>query len=894
VTLKTLEKIVAAQLFLVVFAVYMMTVAPTISFWDTGEFIACATSMGIPHPPGAPLLSIVGRVMSIIPFYDYRGGGFEHIAYRINLISLITGTLTIVLFYFIILRLLKKFVPSDLNARQGWPFPLGAAVASFLAAFSHQFWENAIETETYMPSLFLSILALWLVLKWEERKDTPSAVRFLFLAAYLIGLGIGVHLYVMLMVPTLALIVYFAKAEWFSDWRLWGSAFIMLASFALARTLGGKLIFTMLMGLSALAGPYLLHRLYTKEAARWKLTLIGILACVSLFTVGYSVYPSIMVRASKSPSINEGNPDNFARFRDYLERKQYLRENMYTGMFGRKADTGYQFGFMYARYLLEQFPIFGPTATVTFTNDRSADYPGQQVDIRHEVHVSVLLWLIILFGIGYHVVKDRRRFMALFLYFLLTSIGLVLYLNMANPEVRERDYFFLGSFLIIYVWFGIGIFGLLDTLKTFLGPRVPGRVKFLIMVAAAHVFGLIVPASLHSHHIDPSYSQFQSHDRSGDLIPFEYGKNILASCEPDAILFTHGDNDTFPVWYAQESLGLRKDVRVVNVSLLNAPWYTTQLRDEGVKLPIELTDDYLAENIFGNSQAAEHTLRWTPEPKPMTMAGISWEMPPSYTYPRPDGTQAAYLSASAWMTAYIINQVNWDRPIYFAVTMSPAALIGLEPYLMMEGMVFRLTQENIEGGGHAVARETLEKNIFERYSYSGIADPDVYKSPETARLIQNYFVGFGELVKQYIISGEKDRALEVAEKALAESSPDLDHRMALYAILQDGGLANQAADYVESELAEIDYASFHNALKSGMTLIQYGFYVSAVDLFKTLTEVHPDNITGLKAYSASLYGAERFNDCLAVIEQILTKAPNDKEALMYKNVIIQRLNGSGS
>ncbi|HUT63070.1 MAG TPA: DUF2723 domain-containing protein, partial [Anaerolineae bacterium] len=348
--------IVGWIIYAAIFVTYLLTVAPTITFWDTGEFITCAYIQGIPHPPGSPLLSLVGRVMSIVPFYVFRGGGFEHIAYRINLIAVLTGAFTALFAYFIIVKLISRISPLNGTIRHDGVTMFSAAVATFLTACAHQFWENSIETETYMPSLLLSLLAIWLTLRWEERKNNPYAVRYIFLAAYLIGLGNGIHLYVLLVAPTVFLIIFLAKPSWFVNIRLWLACALVLLILAGLKFIIEKEIFFMVMILFALIVPFVFQRLYQSQTVMWKTTFLSMLLCLSLFAAGNSIYPTIIIRASKHPSINEGNPDNFTRYREYLEREQYGQGNMYRGMFTRKADMWYQAGFMYLRYLLQQFP----------------------------------------------------------------------------------------------------------------------------------------------------------------------------------------------------------------------------------------------------------------------------------------------------------------------------------------------------------------------------------------------------------------------------------------------------------------------------------------------------------------------------------------------------------
>ena len=202
---------IAISIFVAMLLIYLFTVAPTISFWDSSEFVACAATLGIPHPPGSPLLSLLGRVIMLIPFYDFRGGGFESIAYRVNLLAVFSGALTVMLTYLITLKLITRITPFRGTVTHDGILMFCALISGIMAGFSHQFWENSIEMETYMPSLLISMLALWLTLKWEEKNNDPTSVRYLFLAVYLIGLGMGIHLYVLLAAPTVFFIVLASK-----------------------------------------------------------------------------------------------------------------------------------------------------------------------------------------------------------------------------------------------------------------------------------------------------------------------------------------------------------------------------------------------------------------------------------------------------------------------------------------------------------------------------------------------------------------------------------------------------------------------------------------------------------------------------------------------------------
>ncbi len=779
-----LNTMVALAIFVVMLFIYLLTVAPAISFWDSPEFITCASIMGIPHPPGSPILSLLGRVMTLIPLYDFRGGGFESIAYRVNLLAVLAGALTVMLTYLITVKLITRMVLTKRKFESDGLIMFSAAVSAFMAGFSHQFWENSIEIETYMPSLLISLLAVWLTLKWEEKKDNPQNLRYLFLAVYCIGLGMGIHLYVLLIAPAVFLIVVAAKPAWFSNVRLWVNLIPIIIVLGLIKYFGGRALFMIAMVSFSIFGPLFFTRIFLKETQLWKKTLWGVLLCLALFFIGYSVYPTILIRAAKEPAVNEGNPDNWNRYNEYLNRTQYGQGNMYTGMFYRKASFNYQFNYMYLRYLFRQFPKWGPSPKITFKNDKSPGDSGGQDLIQQYAYLPVLLILILFFGIYYHVRNDGRHFGIFFLYFLISSIGLVLYLNMENPQVRERGYFFLGSFQIIMVWIGIGIYGFISSVRNRLSTRLLTPVTVLMFA----VFATLIPVAALSNHIDPDYTNYQVHDRSQNWVSLDFAINMLQSCEKNAILFTHGDNDTYPLWYAQHVNGIRKDVNVVNLSILNAPWYIKQLRDEDNTIPIAFSDDYIDNKLCSNSLASYRTLLWTPEPKEITVEGLTWEMPPTYVI---SNGETGILSVSSFVVAHIIEKVNWMRPIYFSTYIEQSKMIGLEKYMSMEGMVYRLTREKSITRDYNVNVQILGHNILNRYRYRGITDPDVYKSPETVKLLQNYFIAFVELCDVYLNTGNRENALQAARRAYDFSMRDSVRLKLLENILRKKGLDDE-------------------------------------------------------------------------------------------------------
>jgi len=178
------NRLVAAGIFIATSIVYLMTVAPTVSFWDCGEFIACSFKMEVPHPPGAPLYLIVGRVFSLFPF-------FEDVGFKVNLISVFSSSITIMLLYLVIVHLVREW-KGKLEEDADWYIAIFAGIIGSLSfAFSHSFWFNAVEAEVYAPSMLFTSLIVWLVMVWAEKSEEPNNERYLLMIAYIIGLAIA-------------------------------------------------------------------------------------------------------------------------------------------------------------------------------------------------------------------------------------------------------------------------------------------------------------------------------------------------------------------------------------------------------------------------------------------------------------------------------------------------------------------------------------------------------------------------------------------------------------------------------------------------------------------------------------------------------------------------------
>ncbi|MDP6778550.1 MAG: DUF2723 domain-containing protein, partial [Candidatus Latescibacteria bacterium] len=488
------------------------------------------------------------------------------------------------------------------------PALVGGITAALMMAFSDTFWFNAVEAEVYGFSMLLMALSVWLGLRWMDRARQPGNSRLLYFVAYLMGLAGGLHLLCLLAVPTLAVLI------WFRD-------------------------------RSALKDPKL-----------WAITPL-------LFALGYSTYIALMIRSGLDPAIDENNPENWSNFVMFLSRVQYGTESMLLSVFDRRAPFwDYQIGSMYLKYFLAQFPV--PVLGFVSEAFRKATEPEVL-----RIQVSIVPYLLGFWGMWLHWSRDGRRFWAMLVLFALTGFGLSVYLNMPDPQPRERDYAFVGSFAVFAIWIGVAASGAVEWVRN-------RRIVPLTLGLSAVLLGM--PLSLVA-------VQYHTHDRTGSYVAYDYGHNILASCEQDAILMTNGDNDTFPLWFLQEVMGFRRDVRVVNLSLLNTSWYVKQLRDVQPTLPIHYSDDYIDRVLtaFTRSAVVKSGRLWR-EDREVTAAGISWTIPAS---PR------GILRIQDVMVLKLIDWNNWERPFYFATTVPEQNLLNLKAHLQMEGMVYRLNPE---------------------------------------------------------------------------------------------------------------------------------------------------------------------------------------------------------
>ncbi|MEE2858522.1 MAG: DUF2723 domain-containing protein, partial [Candidatus Neomarinimicrobiota bacterium] len=202
--IKTLNNFFALITFLYAFVIYLITMAPTTSFWDCGEFIATAITLGVPHPPGTPFYLLLGNFFSQLPTFSDLGA-------RVNLISPIFSALAVMFLYLIIVQLIEQWK----GKAKSWPDYLitygSALIGAFTFTVTDSHWFNAVEAEVYSLSTFFTSIVVWLILKWNTNSGHPGNVRYILFISYMFGLAIGIHLLNLLALPFIALIIYYNK-----------------------------------------------------------------------------------------------------------------------------------------------------------------------------------------------------------------------------------------------------------------------------------------------------------------------------------------------------------------------------------------------------------------------------------------------------------------------------------------------------------------------------------------------------------------------------------------------------------------------------------------------------------------------------------------------------------
>ncbi len=885
-------------IFLISGLVYFLTMEPTVSFWDCGEFIAAAFRLQVGHQPGAPLFLMLGKAFSLLASTP------ERLAFWVNLLSVLASAATCMFLFWTITALAIKLVK---RPEGGYTLSqeisiFGAAMVGTLAfTFSDTFWFSAVESEVYALSALCTALVFWAILKWEVRAAEPGADRWLVLIAYIIGLSIGIHLLNLLAIPAIALVIYLRRS---SKTSVKGAMIALLAGCAtlafiqygviqylvyfaarfdlffvniLHLGFGSGAVFFALLLSGAIGGALV----YAHRKRRPSLQLA--LVCFTFVVIGFSSYAMIAIRAIAKTPINISNPDNPFSLVDYLGRQQYgstplLYGNYFDAEITGAADGGtiyrkgaqkyepagkefhyeydrntlfprtysqrdrhpaayrqwlglgenepvsfaanlqflsaYQFGHMYLRYFLWNFA--GKQNDVQgqgdFLNGNwltgiapvDALHLGNQSALPKSITQNegynrfyALPFLLGLAGLLYHFRKNRKDAGILGVLFLSTGLAIVLVLNMDPNQVRERDYIYVGSFYTFAIWIGLGVLAVKQLLEK-VSPAILASAFSVAVCFAA------VPALM-------GKEGWNDHNRADRFTARDMAANYLNSCAPNAVLFCLADNDTYPLWYAQQVEGIRKDVRIVNMELLYSENNITQLKKQlfdSAPLPVTMaeskyskgTRDYLPFKDLGIADSVELKdllevmLSDNPADQLEMMDGSRENFLPTkkfkisidpaqvlgsgtvsrqrkdeltdkmeWTYPKDHVTKGDL----AILDFLAHNQ--WKRPVYFTIGLGASNYFGLNRYLYNEGFAYRLLPlkrdvTDTRDSAEMVNTEAMTDHLLHKFRYSFRSAH--YLDPESRQIGSMTWDGFNTLAATLYRNGDEHSSRQVMAKAL--------------------------------------------------------------------------------------------------------------------------------
>lgn len=503
-------------------------------------------------------------------------------------------------------------------------------------------------------------------------------------------------------------------------------------------------------------------------------------------------------------------------------------------------------------------------------------------------------------GLIYQYKKHRSDFRITMVLFIMTGLAIVFYLNQNPLQPRERDYAYAGSFYAFAIWIGLGVAWLYQLLRRFT-PQTSGAILATLISLVA------VPLVMGNENWD-------DHDRSGRYIARDFAYNYLNSCDKNAVLFTNGDNDTFPLWYAQEVEGIRTDVRVMNLSYLAADWYIEQMQRrayESAPVPFSLKPDqyragkreliHVIDRIPGYSDLKE-VINFVGSDDPRTKQIPQLSEKPIDHVPTPrfyipvdsakvlhNGTVPAYLAKDikpemAWqlsagqkyltknhlMILDLLANNNWDRPIYYAITVSDDNYLNLENYFQMEGLAYRVVPVPTRGdafGRGGINTDVMFENMVHKFRWGGIDKPGVYLDENVVRMLGNYRSSFARLALQLVSQGKKDSALQtlnrctevIPESAVPYSGYNL---LLVEAYFQAGDMQKglQIANSIKtSAYQDMTYfrslgSKFNNSLSFDKQLTFYTLN-QLKEIFKQykLTDLEKETESKIQEFASSIY-----------------------------------------
>ena len=911
---KRINNITGWVVCLIACSVYIMTMEATGSIWDCGEFASCAYKLQVPHPPGAPLFVLIGRLF-MAPFDP------QHAATGINLMSALASGFTILFLFWSITHFARKIVTKNgatLTNEKIFTVMAAGTVGALAYTFSDSFWFSAVEGEVYALSSFFTAIVFWAILKWEQNVDEELAQgirghftradRWIILIFYLMGLSIGVHLLNLLTIPAIVIIYYFKRYKA----TRWGTVWAFLIGCVITGIVQKAVIQWSINGAGAfdrwfvndfgagfftgfgffflMVAVLLFFGLRIAQKQNWNFLKLGLWS-ITFMLVGYSTYFTTLIRSSANTSVDMYNVDNPASLVGYLGREQYgdwpilfgnnftetppqkegstlwikgkdayidggkmggydyakasnahffprmwdfntdrQQQQLYKSVAGLEEGEEptmghnikyffkYQLGTMYLRYFMWNF-AGKQNDNQGFGNIRDGNFISgigfidnimlksdqsklpDSISTNNKAHNKLFFLPLILgiLGLLYQIKKDKKDAVVSTLLFLFTGFAIVIYLNQAGYQPRERDYAYVGSFYAFAIWIGLGVLYVKDLFNSIIKNTT------VAAYVAAAICTLAVPVLM-------ATQEWDDHDRSRKYLARDLAKDYLESCAKNAILISYGDNDTYPLWYAQEVEGIRTDVRVINSSLLGTDWYINQLRykvNDSDPMDVIFTEEQIAGNtrnaviinqapgfaadkyydlydIFKNYTGSDDQTKqlqvqngeWynvIPSKKvsiAVDPALVKMDTSLKITDSLPAALnidlkgQAVYKNNLAILSLIAANK--WKRPIYFTSTQELEE-IGIDKYVEMQGLTYRLVPYATQG----INKDWMYDKLVNKFSFGNANTPGVYFDEENRRHLMNLRQSYAQLASYLADNGNLDSAktlLNTIDKGISDKN----------------------------------------------------------------------------------------------------------------------------
>ena len=630
-----------------------------------------------------------------------------------------------------------------------------------------------------------------------------------------------------------------------------------------------------------------------------KIILNTVLLCFTFILIGYSSYALIIIRANSDPVINQNDPSDIISYVSYLKREQYGYRPLAYGQYftskvieqkegeaiyakvkdkyeivDRQFETIYdpnrstifpriystqgqhkqvyrsklglgegeeptffdnlnfmldhQLGHMYWRYFMWNFSgresDFSDAPYLSLWSTISTNFPDYIKENKGHNNYFMLPFLLGLLGLFFQAKNDPKSFCLTMMLFLMTGLALVLYLNSPPIEPRERDYIYVGSFYAFAIWIGFGVLALAHLISKL-------NKNMVVAGIIATLIAFSVPAIM-------ATQNWNDHDRSGRYFSVDSARNFLASCAPNAILFTGGDNDTFPLWYVQEVEGFRTDVRVIVLSYFITDWYVKQMTRSVNESPaldfnnfkkgsndvVYITDrfenvslvDYLkllkSESDFLKLPYGESGTINTVPSRTLTLDVDLDSIDDMEVVPEAFNDQKIpklnfhlkgnYFTKDTLMLLDLIATNEWERPIYFNNTSLATIGIDLTNHVVMEGLTYRLLPiKKPDNQEELVNTEVAYANVTKEFSFRGMDNPHNYFDDQYRRFTSNHRSTLYTISNALMNEGEMDRARDIQllslEKMPHEAIPyDLASGLSV-SMLFELGLDEKALDIIE-------------------------------------------------------------------------------------------------